>query len=273
MISIVVLTKNEELDIAGCLSCLSWSDDVIVFDSCSTDSTVAIASSFGCRIVVRQYDDESTHKNWALDHIDFKHRWVYFCDADERLPRAFHLEMVALAQEDSSYSAFRSPRRDYFMGRWLRHCTPSPFNIRLFRPEKVRFERITNPHLVVNGQIGEIFHHFDHFPFSKGIAHWINKHNWYSDLEVKQSLLEKKAGFSARDIKQLFSSNINVRRISQKRLYYLLPLRPLIMFFSIYILKRGFLDGMAGFHYSALRCIYEYLITLKTTELKSKRDL
>lgn len=72
MISVVVFTKNEEFDILGCLQCLKWSNDLIVFDSMSQDGTVGIAEAFGAKIIKRIYDDESTHKNWVLNNVNFK---------------------------------------------------------------------------------------------------------------------------------------------------------------------------------------------------------
>lgn len=92
-ISVLIYTKNEQEDLPGCLQSVSWSDDIHVYDSMSTDDTVAVAQRFGAKVTTRNYfgnnvafgGDESAHRNWALNNIKFKHEWVYHADADERV--------------------------------------------------------------------------------------------------------------------------------------------------------------------------------------------
>src|SRR5690349_189265 len=81
----MILTKDEEANLPGCLDALSFSDDVTVFDSCSTDGTVAVARSRGANVVERPFDNWSSHQNWGLANIAFKHPWVLYVDADERV--------------------------------------------------------------------------------------------------------------------------------------------------------------------------------------------
>ena len=269
-ISIIVLTKNEQQDLPGCLQSVSWSDDIHVYDSMSTDSTIAIAQQFGATVTQRPFDNWSTHQNWGLRNIPFKHEWVYYTDADERVTPALFDAMVQAVSDAKGCVAFRVQRRDYLMNTWLKHVTPSPFNIRLFKPPLVRYERLTNPVTIIDGPVGEIEAHFDHYPFSKGIAHWFDKHNRYSDFEANQIFENKKNGKHFSSIRSLFARDRNERRAHQKELYYRLPFRPLAMFILLYILKLGFLDGKAGLTYAFLRSIYEYMIVLKTNELAEK---
>jgi hypothetical protein len=154
------------------------------------------------------------------------------------------------------------------MGTWLKHVTPSPFNIRLYKLGKVHFERLTNPVTVVDGPIADTDKYFNHYPFSKGMTHWFNKHNSYSTSEAEQIVANRKgqAPFSIR--KAFGTGDANERRYHQKELYYRLPLRPLVMFTLLYVLKRGFLDGRAGLTFVVLRTIYEYMIVLKVKELE-----
>jgi glycosyltransferase involved in cell wall biosynthesis len=84
MISVLILTKNEERDLPGCMESVAWSDDVHVFDSYSTDRTVEIARAAGAEVHQRVFDDYASHRNAALKEIRFKHRWVFLVDADER---------------------------------------------------------------------------------------------------------------------------------------------------------------------------------------------
>jgi glycosyltransferase involved in cell wall biosynthesis len=268
-ISVLVLTKNEEVDLPGCLDTLRWSDDIIVLDSRSSDSTADIARRYGATVVERAFDNWSSHQNWALRSLPFKHEWVYYSDADERLTPELIDAIKSAVSDPGDNVAFRIRRRDYLMGKWLRHVTPSPFNIRLFKPGAIRYERLTNPVTIVDGPIGEIHEHFDHFPFSKGISHWIDKHNRYSSQEAGQIIANSGVNSTFSIANAFFSSDPNERRFHQKELYYRLPLRPLLMFLLLYVGKRGFLDGRAGLTFAVLRSIYEYFIVLKTRELQA----
>src|ERR1700677_1394993 len=85
MISILILTKNEEQDLSGRLKSVAWADDLHLFDSGSTDRTVEIAQAAGARITQRPFDNWSAHQNWGLANIPFRHDWVLYIDADERV--------------------------------------------------------------------------------------------------------------------------------------------------------------------------------------------
>lgn len=268
-ISVLILTKNEQQDLPGCLVSLAWCDDIHVFDSMSTDDTVKIAEAFGATVTQREFDSESIHKNWGLLNIPFKHQWVYHSDADERVTPELAKALQAFAKNPGDHVALRVQRRDYLMGKWLKHVTPSPFNIRFFKPTHIRYERLTNPVTIVDGPIGETDQHFDHYPFSKGMTHWFSKHNSYSTSEAGQIVANRKAVSPFSLKKALFSKDANDRRFHQKELYYRLPFRPLVMFFLLYVAKRGFLDGRSGLTFVVLRSIYEYMIVLKVRELEA----
>jgi hypothetical protein len=110
----------------------------------------------------------------------------------------------------------------------------------------------------------------DHYPFSKGIRHWIDRHNSYSSFEAMQIIDDKKMLKTFSFKKVFFEKNFNERRFYQKELFYRLPFRPFLKFVILYFVKRGFLDGSAGFQYAVLQSIYEYFIVLKTRELEKK---
>lgn len=265
-ISVLILTKNEQQDLPGCLASLSWSDDIHVYDSMSSDRTLEIAKAFGATVTQRTFDNWSSHQNWGLKNIPFKHEWVYYSDADERVTPELAQALRAFALNPGAHVALRVRRRDYLMGTWLRRVTPSPFNIRFFKPAHIKYERLTNPVTLVDGPIADTDKHFDHFPFSKGMTHWINKHNSYSTSEADQIVANRRAGTEFSAWKAFFSPDSNERRFHQKELYYRLPMRPLAMFLLLYVGKRGFLDGRAGLTFAILRSIYEYMIVLKVKE-------
>ena len=272
-ISVLILTKNEEHDLPGCLRSVSLSDDVVVYDSNSTDRTQEIALAHGARVVERVFDNWASHQNWGLDNITFLYPWVFYIDADERLtPEALH-ELQAIADQPQLEAvAYRIRRRDYFQGRQLKHVQASPWYVRFFRPEFVHYERLVNPLTVVDGPVGDLQNPLDHYPFSKGLSHWIARHNSYSSFEAQQ-ILQNRANQEPFSLPAaFFERDFNRRRFHQKELFYRLPARPLIKFLLLYILKRGFLDGRPGFTYALLQSIYEAMIVLKVQELEQPQS-
>jgi hypothetical protein len=116
--------------------------------------------------------------------------------------------------------------------------------------------------------VGEVSGYLDHFPFSKGIGHWLERHNAYSRFEAEQIVANRRqnAGFSL--LKAFTAKDFHERRYNQKELFYRIPLRPFVKFLLLYVVKRGFLDGVAGLRYAMLQAIYEYMIVLKVEELE-----
>ncbi len=269
MVSVLILTKNEQQDLPGCLHSVSWSDDVHVFDSYSTDDTVEIAIQAGASIIRREFDNWSDHQNWGLRNIPFKYPWVLYIDADERVTPQLHHEVLKAAASKENNVAFLIQRRDFFLGRWLKHVQATSQYMRLFRPEKMSYQRLVNPISIPDGPVGRLGGYLDHYPFSKGIGPWLTRHNAYSTFEAQQIVenLRQKATFSIR--KAFISPSRSERRFHQKEIFYRLPARPLIKFLLLYLGKQGFLDGRAGLTYAALQSIYEYMIVLKTRELKA----
>lgn len=275
MISIFIPTKNEQQDLPGCLQSVSWSDDIHVYDSGSTDITRRVAEAAGAHFTVSPYiqgsgifgGNEAEHKNWALRNLPFKYPWVLHVDADERVNPELVESMRHAVENPGGQVAFRIQRRDFFLGCWLKHVQATPFYMRLFRPEKMHYERLVNPVSIADGPVGMVAGFLDHFPFSKGIKHWMDRHNSYSTLEAMQ-IADNRASQKPFSIRQAFlAKDFHERRFHQKELFYRLPARPLMKFALLYFAKRGFLDGRAGFTYAALQSFYEYMIVLKTREL------
>ncbi|MDQ2744335.1 MAG: glycosyltransferase family 2 protein, partial [Chloroflexota bacterium] len=204
MISVLILTRNEQSDLPDCLASVAWSDDIHVFDSLSTDDTVAIAQAAGAHVHQRAFDDYATHRNAALSTVPFKHPWVFLLDADERpTPELSHeMQQIVLAAPNELLG-FRVRRRDFLFGTWLKHAQISPFYIRLVRPGRSRYTRAINEVIEVQGPIGDLSYSLDHYPFSKGIAHWISKHNLYSTMEAE--LIHRQQGLQNPSLKSALS--------------------------------------------------------------------
>ncbi len=267
MISVLILTRNEELDLPGCLASVAWCDDVHVFDSFSTDRTAEIARSHGVNLVERRFDSYSAQRNAALQSLPFRYPWIFLLDADERPTQELVQEMPkAVASAGDGVNGFRIRRRDFLNGTWLKHAQLSPWYIRLVRRGKAYYSRAVNEVLEVDGKVENLRSPLDHFPFSKGTAHWLARHNTYSDMEA-ELIVSGQASSGASLSAAFFGKDFHARRVAQKALFYRLPGRPLLKWCYMIFVRRAILDGRAGIEYANLQAIYEYMIVLKTREL------
>lgn len=266
-VSIFIQTLNEEDNLPGLLDSVSWCDDVVVLDSLSTDNTKRIALERGCRWFERAYDGRGPHQNWAMENIDFKYKWVFYLDADERMTPELRGEIEAIAADESEKRvAFYCGRKNFFRGRWLKHAMPPGYIMRFFQPPHIRFSRLANPLPDIDGEVGYLKEHFLHYNFSKGLTEWFARHNKYSTyeaIETMRALRERPV-----KLKNLFSRDAMTRRFELKNLSFRMPGRPLFKFIYLYILTGGILDGRAGLIYCTLQSMYEYMIELKVKEMK-----
>lgn len=272
MFSIVVLTYNEEQDIGACLDSVAWADDVLVFDSYSTDRTVERALERGARVIQHGFQDYGQQRQAALELGDFRYPWVFMLDADERFNPALRAEIERnLAQAPPHRTLYRLRRKDYLNGVWIRGSGgyPTWFG-RLLRVGMVKVERAVNETYETSGSVGLLQEHLDHFPFSKGVERWLARHNDYSTREAAVLAGERHQTVRWR---QLFSRDPAQRRATAKSLYYRAPARPLLVFLYLYLLRGGFLEGRSGYAFASLRMSYEIMIDAKSWLLEqSKRE-
>jgi glycosyltransferase involved in cell wall biosynthesis len=268
-ISVLVLTLNEELNLAACLESVRWCDDVVVLDSLSGDSTVAIAQQYGARVVRRAFDNYAGQRNYALQEISWRNPWLLMLDADERVPVELQREMLAATSAAAPDTAmFRMRRKDHLFGRWIRGSSgyPTWFG-RLMRLGRVRVERAINEEYHADGAVLLLDAHLHHFPFNKGFASWIEKHDRYSTMEAELRLAR---GASPARGTQWFSADATERRRALKSTLYRLPGRPLLVFIGLYLFRGGIVEGRAGLTFSLLRAWYEYMIDCKYFELQRR---
>lgn len=266
MISVLILTFNEEGNVSDCLSSLPWRDDVHVLDSGSTDRTAEIARALDAKVDTRPFDGYASQRNAGLS-LPFKNEWIVMLDADERMTPELAAEIESeIAAADASVAMFRVRRRDIFMGRWLRRSSGYPtWFPRVIRRGRVRVEREINEVYIPDGEAEQLQAHIDHFPFNKGMDWWFDRHNRYSTMEA-QLLIDRKGSSSP----AATSSDPGARRAALKALAYRLPLRPYLMFLYLYIVRGGFLDGKPGWVYANMRLAYEIMIDAKAAYAKSQ---
>jgi glycosyltransferase involved in cell wall biosynthesis len=247
-----------------------WADDVVILDSFSTDGTERVARERGCRFYQRKYDGRGPHQNWAMEHIAFKHRWVFYLDADERMTPELRSEITAIADDPlEKRVAFYCGRKNYFGDAWLKYSMPPGHIMRFFQPRHIRFKRLANPVPLIDGPFGYLEHHFLHDNFSKGLGEWFERHNRYSTYEAIETI----KALEDRGVhwRSLMARDPSTRRMELKNLSLRLPGRPFFKFIYMYFIKLGLLDGRAGLTYCLLQAIYEYQIALKVREMQRTR--
>jgi len=269
--STLILTKNEAANIRRCLESLAFCDDIIVLDSFSEDGTEALVKGTSARFFQRAFDTFAGQRNWAIDNVVFKYRWVLHLDADECLTPQLHAELSRLAADDEK-SAYMLANRVIFMGRWIRRCTMYPYyQARFLRLGESRFKQVGHGQHLGHATRGTgiALEPYTHYNFSKGIADWVARHNRYSDDEARRITRDDR-GFLASLPEAIVSRDAGEKQQARKRLADHLPLRPLVRFLYLYVWKWGFLDGRAGFDYCMLMAFYDYLIRLKVIEHRQR---
>jgi len=203
--------------------------------------------------------------------LPFRYPWLLVLDADERPTPELNAEMPrAIAAVAPAVAAFRIHRRDFLWGTWLKHTQMTSSYLRLLRVGHVQYTRAINEITTVDGEIADLKNPFDHLAFSKGIAHWVNKHNEYSTREA--DLLASGDATQRASLREaLFAKGMQQRRVAQKAIFYRLPLRPLIKWLYLMFVRGAILDGSAGLMYATLICFYEYLIEAKYREILRQR--
>jgi hypothetical protein len=222
------------------------------------------------RFIERAFDSYSGQRNAALATVTYKYPWVFMVDADERVPRELANEITArVASADPETVMFRMRRKDFFLGRWLKRSSgyPTWFG-RVALVGRVRVEREINEEYVADGRIEHLEAHLHHYPFNKGVSFWFERHNRYSSMEAAAKVALESDPLTASG---LLSKDPVARRRALKKLSYRLPLRPLIVFVYLYIFRLGVLDGKAGFYFSRMRALYEFLIDAKVLETRRRQ--
>lgn len=268
-ISVLILTLDEAANIADCIASLPWREDVHVLDSESRDATRKIAAAAGATVHVRPFDDYASQRNAGLA-LPFKGEWIVSLDADERMTPELAREIeTRIATADASLAMMQVRRKDMLMGRWLKRASGYPtWFARAFRKGRVTVAREINEEYRAEGRTERLDGHIVHYPFSKGMEWWFERHNRYSTLEAQTLLRER--GSRPLKLGALFAASPSERRATLKQIAYRLPGRPYLMFLYLYILRGGFLDGMAGYQYANMRLAYEIMIDAKTAAERAR---
>ncbi len=232
-LSVVIITKNEEMNIQDALASVVWADEKIVLDSGSTDQTVFLARLEGAQVHEEPFTDFAAQKNKALGLASGD--WVLLIDADERITVPLQAEIKAcLAQNQPA--AYAIPRDTFFFGRRLRFSgTREDAPVRLFPRGQARFFQSVHEQVQTDLPVIKLKNKMPHYS-TRDREHYQRKLDCYLPLEIK------------------------VMREKGRRLGFWDPwLRPLLKFCQLYFFQAGILDGLAGLQYASFSSYYVFL--------------
>jgi glycosyltransferase involved in cell wall biosynthesis len=243
-LSVCVITLNEAAHLEACLRSADFADEWIVVDSHSTDRTRDIAHAFGARVIERDWPGHIAQKNFAIDAAT--HDWVLCLDADERLSPELRDAILARLAREPLPDGFTMARRNHYMGRWIRHGGWYPdAKLRLFRRSRGRWTG-TDPHdrARVDGAVERL---------DGDLLHWS-----YASLSDHLRTIDS---FTSAAAKARYARGERARMFD-------LTLRPWARFLKMYVVKRGFLDGVAGFVIAVMGAFYVFLRYAKMRALE-----
>jgi len=259
-VTVVVLTRDEEANIARCLASVAWAGQMIVIDSGSSDSTVDLARSCGADVVHQPWLGFSQQRELALRHPDVRHDWIYFVDADEWTSPQLACEIAARLR-DPDCAAFTHRLRLVFQGTWIRHCGwySGSWVVRLVDRRYTKYDgSLVGERACVDGPVGRLASDIVDED-RKGLASWLHKHVRYAQLEQRRrgrplSLRKRIERFRSRDR----SDTRPVARVVLKDLIFpVVPARPVALFAYMYLIRLGVLDGRAGLRFCFFHAWYQ----------------
>jgi len=221
-ISVVIITKDEEKNIERCLKSVLWTDEIVVVDNGSTDSTPEICRKYHCRIIESEWLGFGPLKQLAVNSA--VHDWIFSIDSDEEVSEALKNKILNILK-NPQLNGYRIKRESFYLGKKIRYCGwDRDYQLRLFNRKFGNFnDRVVHESVSITGEVGRIEEPISHYTYPTIHSH-IDKMDRYTELGL-DSLIEKGKSSS------IFSA----------------VLRGIVKFIKMYFFQRGFLDGKIGF--------------------------
>ena len=238
-LAVAILTNNEEKNIVACVESASFADEIIVVDSGSDDSTVALARKLGAKVFEHKMtaDGFAGQRNFALTKATA--HWILYLDADERILPETAQEIAAAIKNDPPF-AYRVKRINIVFGQRMYHGGHKPdYVLRLFPRDNVKWNGVVHESATTSLPIKSLHHPLTHFTYTNW-ERYFEKFNSYTSLMAERMAQEGKHVTFAHII-----------------------FRPLYAFFRFYILQLGFLDGKQGFIFAANHFFYTMIKYVK----------
>jgi glycosyltransferase involved in cell wall biosynthesis len=246
-LSVCIICYNETRNIRRCLDSITWADEIIVVDSLSNDDTTEITRQYTTSLFQRSWTGYADQKNFALSKA--QGNWVLSLDADEAVSPALREEILDEIAKPEAKDGYRIPRRSFYQGRWITHSGFYPDRqLRLFRRKKGRWVgRRVHERVEIKGRIGGLKNDLLHYPY-KGV------------ISGQLQTVDNFSGLIAED---MYENGKRFRLI-------LLLFRPLFKFIEVYLLKKGFLDGLPGLIIAVTSAYALFVRYVKIRELEKK---
>ena len=252
-ISAVIMTKNAAPLIEGTLKSVApWVDEIVVIDGFSTDDTVAICRRYTDKVYQNRWDGYRFCTERNLGTGKASGDWCLHIDPDERATPAFRDAVLKILENGTSYDAFEFRKKNYFLGRAMRHGGWYQYSLHFFRRGKAHYDGVIHETLHVDGTIGRIEAAVEHYPFTS-LGQFVRRHNGYSTREAMAKLEERGI-------------------LSDREIFFQLKKKPLKRFFKFYVRKKGFLDGTHGLIFSVLYAWVHFIHWAKYWELLQRRQ-
>lgn len=268
MITAIILTLNEEKHLPDCLASLRWADEIVVFDSFSTDSTADIARQFGAQLIQHRFENYAAQRNAALDAVQAD--WIFFVDADERATPVLADEIRAIVTRAESnvsrpFDALRAgrwpksetsesaavgwwvPRHNYIFGKLtLRAGWYPDYQLRLLRRGRARFDPSRHVHelALLDGGEGRLQNPLIHLNY-----------------ETVPEFIAKQYTYTQYDAGILHAQGMRARPQN-------FVLQPLRQFYWRFVALGGWRDGWHGLRLSALMAYFQFVLYQKLAEAK-----
>ncbi len=250
----IILTHDEATNIEDCIASVRFADHILVFDSYSSDNTVALAQQAGAQVIQHRFENYASQRNAALQAVAGATKWALFVDADERVTPELAAEIVGKLN-DSNYAGWRIPRLNYILGKLTRGAGWYPdYQTRLLRVGAARYDPARQVHelVILDGEEGTLAHPFVHYNY-RDAAHFAHKQRLYT----------------AYDAHILFEQGVRPRPQN----YVLQPWR---QFWWRFVTLKGYQDGLHGLRLSVWMAWYElrkYLLLRGLWQEKQWSDL
>ncbi|PIU00919.1 MAG: glycosyltransferase family 2 protein [Bdellovibrionales bacterium CG10_big_fil_rev_8_21_14_0_10_45_34] len=247
-VSLVVITFNEADNIERCLRSAKWVDEIVVLDSGSRDNTCELSKKLGAKLYVEAFRGYRAQKQRAVELAS--NDWILSLDADEALSEGLSKEIQRMLEDGEPYAdGFEAPRISHYLGKWIRHGGWYPdYQLRFFDRKNAEWAGGEVHERVTSKQVARFANPIEHWVF-KDISHQVAMNNLYSSL-------------GARDL----------ARASRSASLFRMVTKPISKFVETYILKLGFLDGLAGFIISVSAGYSMFLKYAKLWEIKKVRQ-
>ena len=247
VVSVYIITLNEERSIRRAIESVGWADEIVVLDSGSTDATCDIARQSGARVEMRTFEGFASQKSAAMNLC--RGEWLLNIDADEEVTPELKASIQYIVNEnDNTMEVYEVNRKTWYLGRWILHCGWYPeYRARLSRTGRASWRGgMIHEYLASDTSYARLEGHLLHRPY-ENLSNHLNKIARYADIWAREQAGQgSRTGWSD------------------------MLIRPLVRFVKMFILKGGFLDGLPGLAASVMGSFYVFMKYARLYEIAGK---